>query len=403
MGAAPGVGAKDDGAAKADLPEQVSAAGWRQQDFGGCGDCAFRALAAARLRDRQVSVQGTAAEVAGAELRAAAVAYLRKNLEKFKEQWAPDPQETPAQRAVQPTAAASFEEYLTAAAGKKFYADGLLLTAVAEHTKTPIVVWFRDGAGWRRTVMANGFRDGVASGKHRPMVLKLQDGHYCELFDPEGRANKVPEAWLRETPLSGLSGSLRGGRSADVGCGVCICPPRGPGGVGNPRSPSALERGWPAPRAVDARGSSAQVPAGSGAGGDAARPRAGGGRGYAPEDGPPGACDSSRAPACGLSARWAVEARSLSPGGPMGCSTGGEEARNCTSEERPLGEGDGSRRPRVEGAALWADGFRVDWESLGREAARPRQRAASSPSSEGSDGVCAQSPAQRRPRGSRMA
>ena len=79
-----------------------------------------------------------------AKLRTLAVGSLSKS-EYFKNIWAPDPGETPDERAGQEEAPANFQSYCTLTAKKAFYADGFLLQSLAIKLAQDILVWKYQG------------------------------------------------------------------------------------------------------------------------------------------------------------------------------------------------------------------------------------------------------------------
>ncbi len=133
------------------LPRTTQTDAWVIQDCGGSGDCAFRAIARAlaQIQKKDIPKEKIAAEAA--QLRVLAVGRVKADPD-FKEQWVPDPHETPDLRCGQEEPIKTFEEYISLAAKKGFYADGFLLQALAQKLNTDMVVfkWNNLQGIWQR-------------------------------------------------------------------------------------------------------------------------------------------------------------------------------------------------------------------------------------------------------------
>ena len=99
------------------LPRTTQTDAWVIQDCGGSGDCAFRAIARAlaQIQKKDIPKEKIAAEAA--QLRVLAVGRVKADPD-FKEQWVPDPHETPDLRCGQEEPIKTFEEYISLAAKK---------------------------------------------------------------------------------------------------------------------------------------------------------------------------------------------------------------------------------------------------------------------------------------------
>lgn len=158
---------------------------------GGNGGCHFRTFAHS-LADSLVRE--------ASKLRFLAVGHVMKHRDDFEPHWVHDPNEPAFMRAYQ-NPPDSFSDYLMLASLQGFYADHLLIQALATRIGVPIVVFAWNSKTWQRTVFAPGFRNGIATttGKNlKPVVLTLQDNHF-KVVRSIRSDDPVPEAWLRET------------------------------------------------------------------------------------------------------------------------------------------------------------------------------------------------------------
>ena len=167
---------------------------------GGNGDCHFRAVAHSLAADQGKALSGDSLVREASKLRFLAVGHVMKHRDDFEPHWAHDPNEPDFMRAYQ-NPPDSFSDYLMLASLQGFYADHLLIQALATRLGVPIVVFAWNNKTWQRTVFAPGFRNGFATttGKNlKPVVLTLQDNHF-KVVRSIRSDDPAPEAWLRET------------------------------------------------------------------------------------------------------------------------------------------------------------------------------------------------------------
>jgi len=81
---------------------------------------------------------------------------MTSNRSYFEPFWAQDPDEEAQLRNFQ-NVPQDFADYILAASNRGYYADDLLLTALAARLATPIIVlaWSSERKVWERTVVAN--------------------------------------------------------------------------------------------------------------------------------------------------------------------------------------------------------------------------------------------------------
>ncbi|CAE7280364.1 yfnA, partial [Symbiodinium sp. CCMP2456] len=115
---------------------------WGFREVGGSGDCAFRAVAWSLSRAQGKKLEDPEAlQREAARLRLLTVGHISKHAARFSESWAADPEETKSDRAGQTASISTFAEYKEAAAGRHFYADGIMLQALSERIACPLVIW----------------------------------------------------------------------------------------------------------------------------------------------------------------------------------------------------------------------------------------------------------------------
>ena len=137
--------------------------GWKILNNGGNGDCAFRSVACGIGTAQKKSLSGDALVRAASKLRTLAVGHLIKHANRFKQSWAVDETEEPYLRDYQEVPQ-DFSDWCMIASRQGYYADGMMLQALAERLACPIIVFAWDATmqSWVRAVQASKFVDGVA-------------------------------------------------------------------------------------------------------------------------------------------------------------------------------------------------------------------------------------------------
>ena len=163
-------------------------------------------------------------------LRLLATGHMTSHKSYFEPWWAPGPDEDAQVRNHQ-SVPQDFSDYILAASNRGYYADDLLLTALAARLATPIIVfaWSSDREVWERTVVANRFFEGSAEvGKKslRPLILMQSNKHYRALR-PINKDTEVPVAWLQETEAKDKK-FFRGGGSKSIARKVSLPSSRAP-------------------------------------------------------------------------------------------------------------------------------------------------------------------------------
>lgn len=175
---------------------------WTFENHGGQGDCAFRcaAFSIAKQQDKTLSSDALIREAS--RLRVLATGHLTSHKAKFEPFWAPDPDEEKLFRAnlEVPT---EYADYVLAASQRGYYADDLLLTALADRLNTPIIVfaWSTTRQIWERSVVSYHFEQGVATPGQKgfkPIIMMLND-HHCRSLCPFDDGENIPTAWLEQT------------------------------------------------------------------------------------------------------------------------------------------------------------------------------------------------------------
>jgi hypothetical protein len=188
-------------------PEKVFAAlhkEWKVVDNGGAGDCAFRCIAYNLSLAQGVPLQGEALEREASRLRLIATGQLTKYSDKYKEFWAVDPHEKEFERDFQDIPQ-DFPAYIMAASRKGYYADDLILSALADRLRAPLIIfaWSPERQSWERSVLANSWNSDVAQTKGPKMVpvaLMQHNNHYKSICGLDGHT-EVPQAWLHRTEV----------------------------------------------------------------------------------------------------------------------------------------------------------------------------------------------------------
>ena len=191
---------------------------WVFVDNGGAGDCAFQSAAHCIAVSQGKTLNTEARTREASRLRLLATGHMTSNRSYFEPFWAQDPDEEAQLRNFQ-NVPQDFADYILAASNRGYYADDLLLTALAARLATPIIVfpWSSERKVWERTVVANRFIEGSAEvGKKslRPMILMQSQKHYRALC-PIKNTTEVPAAWLQQTDTKDRK-FFRGGGSKSV-------------------------------------------------------------------------------------------------------------------------------------------------------------------------------------------
>ena len=137
---------------------------WTFENHGGQGDCAFRCAAFSIAKQQNKTLSSDALIREASRLRVLATGHLTSHKAKFEPFWAPDPDEEKLFRAnlEVPT---EYADYVLAASQRGYYADDLLLTALADRLNTAIIVfaWSTTRQIWERSVVSSHFERGVAT------------------------------------------------------------------------------------------------------------------------------------------------------------------------------------------------------------------------------------------------
>lgn len=134
-----------------------------------------------------------------------ATGQLTKFRSKYEGFWAADPDE-PAHLRANQEAPKDYPEYVMAASKQGYYADDLILSALADRLKAPIIVfaWIPQRQSWERSVVSSDFQpngQAVVQKKGTASIVMMQlDHHYMSLCQ-EGDTDCVPEAWLKKTEV----------------------------------------------------------------------------------------------------------------------------------------------------------------------------------------------------------
>ena len=132
--------------------------------------------------------------------------------------WAVDETEEPYLRDYQEVPQ-DFSDWCMIASRQGYYADGMMLQALAERLACPIIVFAWDATmqSWVRAVQASKFVDGVAQVDKKgtpPLILLNCDRHYRSLL-PEDEHTQMPVSWLLDTEQKPRSFFRGGGEGAD--------------------------------------------------------------------------------------------------------------------------------------------------------------------------------------------
>ena len=186
-------------------PDAATKRGWKQLDYGGCGDCLFRAVGAFLEKTEGVeTVSVEKATARGALLRTTCVQHIRKHEARFKEIWHPKLDGTGPQ---------TYEDWVKVMAKQETYANGAMLQALAERLGSALVVWSKRNESWERFCVAARFgSNGLAcrADQGHNVALLLSGQHYTLLQKPENEI--FPSFWLSESP--GIFRKLEGGASS---------------------------------------------------------------------------------------------------------------------------------------------------------------------------------------------
>ena len=183
---------------------------WSLQDYGGQGDCGFRAAVGALLfNQRKPQLSGEDLTREASQIRLLATAHLIKHKETYADGWAIDPLDDVAAWG-DSSAPTSFDEYLKLISKRSTWIDEFLISSISERLGLPVVIWFYspNKQAWLRAVYAPWWQHEVAQStkKQRPIVLALRDKHYRE---------SVFQEWLWATSDVRESGFLRGAGASD--------------------------------------------------------------------------------------------------------------------------------------------------------------------------------------------
>ena len=192
---------------------------WSLFNFGGQGDCAFRAVAGSISKAQGKDLPSEVIVREASRLRVLAVVHILKHKDREVEKWAPDSDEPEIFRANQ-APPSEFSDYCMIASLQGCYADGLLLHSLAERLATTIIVfsWNSSANIWQRSVLSPSFTGGSAQSPKKgmqPVVIAFRDRHY-QAFCPDNKDVVFPSAWLAETELKDRT-FFRGGGSALTG------------------------------------------------------------------------------------------------------------------------------------------------------------------------------------------
>ena len=150
-----------------------------------------------------------------------ATGQMTKFRDKYEPFWAVDPEEKAHLRDNQEIPK-DFPDYVMTASKQGYYADDLLLSALSDRLKTPIVIfaWIPARQSWERSVVCSQFHEDdhavVFKDKPGPIVMMQQDCHYISLCQ-EGDSDSVPEAWLKKTLVKPRQFYRGGGSDAPFG------------------------------------------------------------------------------------------------------------------------------------------------------------------------------------------
>ncbi|CAE7291950.1 JNK [Symbiodinium sp. CCMP2592] len=179
-------------------PSDALERNWKRIDYGGVGDCFFRACAGVRAAQGGELINPRQSELQGALLRAWTVQHLKNHESRFMELWKDKE---------------AFQAFKKKVSAQSTWACGSLVQALSEKVGTPIIVWESKDNEWTRFVVAGKFFSSgfacIAKDSH-PIVLILSNKHYEALIPPS--PDDVPRSWLRETPTTivDLLGAGRG-------------------------------------------------------------------------------------------------------------------------------------------------------------------------------------------------
>lgn len=221
--------------------EHAIASGWQEKDNGGVGDCFFRSIIKAENHWNNKVETDQQIQKAALDLRLEAVKHIRKHRQDYEAAWVHDDMERQYQRAGQPPPK-DFDDFLTQASKKSYWANEHLIQAASTRTGIPIVIW-RAYTGpseptaevnsadsktpqpqpgkklWHRGIWAPSFKQGIAASnnKCKGITLILRANHYTCVLPPEHQ-QIPPTPWLRQVHSShpksecpGLTLMLRGG------------------------------------------------------------------------------------------------------------------------------------------------------------------------------------------------
>ena len=142
--------------------------GWSFINHGGNGDCAFRCAAFSLGRIPKKNVVGESLIREASRLWVLATGQLLKFKDKYEPFWAVDPDEE-AYMCANAEVPQDYAEYVLTASRQGYYADDLLLTALATRLEIPIIVfaWSHERQSWERSVVANSFVGNTAKVKNK--------------------------------------------------------------------------------------------------------------------------------------------------------------------------------------------------------------------------------------------
>eukprot|EP00438_Fugacium_kawagutii_P036265 Skav227727 [mRNA] locus=scaffold3499:3141:6572:- [translate_table: standard] len=184
-----------------EIADLINNKGFEEIDFGGNGDCGFRAIGCALdyFKDPAQVRTPEQCQRAGAKLRSQVVTHCRRHDKSFLPFFAPDPEAAGEDPSLQ--AQSSFKAWLDSLGQPRTWIDGVAMRALAIKTGHVIVIWKKETkkAPWRRTTLAPTFDQGWAKAAKgsKPIVVLLKDNHYTWLKPPKHET--IPNAWLKET------------------------------------------------------------------------------------------------------------------------------------------------------------------------------------------------------------
>ena len=192
-------------------------------DFGGDGDCAYRAGAAAYAlagNRPKAEVVKNAGQL-GATLRAQITSHLRRHAI-YESTFVPDSRWTPEREAgVVPS---TYSEWIEATARPKRWIDGPCLATMATKLSRHLVIFQWRNERWERVAVLSPHqqcpKNVDEANKHPPMPLLLKDSHYRTLEPQESKP--FPQEWI--IPPAGISFDAGEARGAGKTCASSSAP-----------------------------------------------------------------------------------------------------------------------------------------------------------------------------------